>query len=128
MNEFIVIKPDNYRQYLPLDIVAFHYSEPGACGYHGVLRIITSKKELYMVQYYYDKWEESDLLQVCPVLRYINFGIFRHNIVLPEWITLYMGLGNSLFLKKEIGEKLEFTGMNAGEIYQQWAKKILELI
>ena len=76
----------------------------------------------------YDKWEEFDLLQVCPVLRYINFGIFRHNIVLPEWITLYMGLGNSLFLKKEIGEKLEFTGMNAGEIYQQWAKKILELI
>ena len=128
MNEFIVIKPDNYRQYLPLDIVAFHYSEPGACGYHGVLRIITSKKELYMVHYLYDKWEDSDLLQVCPVLRHINFGIFRHNIVLPEWITLYMGLGNSLFLKKEIGEKLEFTVMNAGEIYQQWAKKILELI
>lgn len=111
MNEFIVIKPNNYRQYLPIDVVAFHYSDPGACGYHGVLRIITSKKELYMVHYLYDKWEDSDLLQVCPVLRHINFGIFRHNIVLPEWKTLYMGLGNSLFFKKDIGEKLDFTGI-----------------
>ena len=128
MNEFIFIKPNNYRQYLPIDVVAFHYSDPGACGYHGVLRIITSKKELYMVHYLYDKWEDSDLLQVCPVLRHINFGIFRHSIVLPEWKTLYMGLGNSLFFKKDIREKLDFTGMSGGEIYQQWTKLILEVI
>lgn len=128
MSEFVVIKPENYLQYLPLDIVAFHFSEPGACGYHGVLRIITSKKELYMVHYYYDQWDDSDLLQVCPILRHIEFGIFRHTIVLPEWDALYMGLGNSLFLKKDIGEKLDFTGMKGGEIYQQWTKMILEVI
>ena len=128
MSEFIDIKQENFKQYLPLDIAAFHYSEPGACGSPGILRIITSKKELYRVDYFYDEWEESDLYQVCPVLRSIRMGMFGHHLVPSDWRSVYMGLGNSLFITNEIAAKLDFTGLKRGEIYQQWVDKVLEVI
>ena len=128
MSEFVIIKPENYQQYLPLGIAAFHYSEPGACGSPGILRIITFKKELYKVYYFYDEWAESDLYQVCPVLRSIRMGMFVHHLVPSDWKWVYMGLGNSLFLTNEIAAKLDFTGLKLGEIYQQWVDKVLEVI
>lgn len=51
MCEFVVLNKDDYKSILLLDVVAFHQSEPGACGYHGVIRLITSDRRLYMIRY-----------------------------------------------------------------------------
>ena len=44
MNEFIILNKDNYTSVLPIDVAAFHYSDLGACGCPGVIRIITRDK------------------------------------------------------------------------------------
>jgi hypothetical protein len=48
MNKFIVLNKDDYKSILPLEVVAIHQSAPGACGYHGVMRIITKDRRLYI--------------------------------------------------------------------------------
>ena len=62
---FEILKLEDYTSFLPLDIAAVHFSEPGAMGYHGVLRIITSDKRMFMVQYLYDEWPREDIIKVC---------------------------------------------------------------
>ena len=128
MSEFITLKNDTYSTVLPLDIVAFHYSEPGACGYHGVIRIITKDKRLYMIHYYYDEWSETDLYKVCPVLQEMKIGFCGYNLLPPGWNSVYMGLGNTLFfiddLKPLIEEKCQ--GMRLVDIYKSWDSIILE--
>ena len=48
MNKFIVLNKDDYKSILSLEVVAIHQSAPGACGYHGVMRIITKDRHLYI--------------------------------------------------------------------------------
>lgn len=89
-DEFLILPKDNYLSALPLDIVAFHFSESGACGYHGVLRIITGDKRKFMVQYFHDDWDSVD-----------------------------MGLGNTLFFINELQPILHEKCKNMARNLQQ---------
>ena len=88
-DEFLILPKDNYLSELPLDIVAFHFSEPGACGYHGVLRIITGDKRKFMVQYFHDDWDEVNLYKVSPVLEATHKGFAGYNVTLRLGLSRY---------------------------------------
>lgn len=123
-NPFQILKLDDYQSYLPLDIAAVHISEPGAMGYHGVLRIITEDKRLFMVQYLYDQWPEEDILRVCPFMRE-----FKHiqscNNDYGSWKWFYMGFGNHLYAKAKLAKKFKFDDMAPPQIYGAWVEAVL---
>jgi hypothetical protein len=87
-NRFEILKSENYHSYLPLDITAVHFSEPGAMGYPGVLRIITSDKHMFMVRYLYDQWRKEDIALLCPVIVEFPAGMEKLN---DKWKSFYMG-------------------------------------
>lgn len=124
-NIFEILKPENYHSHLPLEIAAVHYSEPGAMGYHGVLRIITSDKHMFMVRYLYDKWRKDDIVTVCPVIEEFQTGRDELN---NNWSSFYMGFGNHLYVKKDLADKLRFDGMTPPEIYSAWIDSVLDIL
>ena len=124
-NRFEILKPENYHSSLPLDIAAVHYSEPGAMGYHGVLRIITSDKRMVMVQYLYDHWEKQDIALVCPVVSEFQTSMGNLN---DTWTSFYMGFGNHLYVEKVLAEKLKFDGLAPHEIYGAWIDSVLDIL
>ena len=125
MGEFVVLNKDDYKSILPLDVVAFHQSEPGACGHHGVIRLISKNRRMYMIRYLYDNWPFEDIVNVFP-----EFGVIltacRACQPLPAgWIYQNMGLGNALFLRKEIRQNMVLHGLSPSEIYRQWDELVL---
>ena len=124
-NRFEILKPENYQTYLPLDIAAVHFSEPGAMGYHGVLRIITSDKRMFMVQYLYDQWQKPDITLVCPVIAEIQTANEELN---DNWKSFYMGFGNHLYIQKELADKMKFEGLAPHEIYRTWIDSVLDIL
>jgi hypothetical protein len=123
-NAFQILKLEDYKSYLPLDIAAVHFSEPGAMGYHGVLRIITNDKRLYMIQYLYDQWPEEDILRACPIMAEFKDMQWFNNPN-PFWKTFYMGFGNHLLAKSELAKKFNFDGMTPPQIYGAWVECVL---
>lgn len=127
-NRFIVLSKEDYSSVLPLDVVAFHYSAPGACGYHGVIRLITRDRRLYMINYLYDCWPKEDLFKVCPPYEYILTSYNEYRPLPFGWMHLNMGLGNSLFLTAELRQNIAVADMRPPEIYQQWDRLILDAL
>ena len=124
-NRFELLKPETYHSYLPLDIAAVHYSEPGAMGYHGVLRIITSDKRMFMVQYLYDQWEKHDIALVCPIIPECRTAMGDSK---KNWRFFYMGFGNHLYVEKGLAEKLKFDDIAPHEIYSVWIDSVLDIL
>lgn len=126
-NTFEILKLEDYKSYIPLDIAAVHISEPGSMGYHGVLRIITSDRRLLMVRYLDDQWPEEDIIRVCPVFRALNSNLLLDCLV-DRWKFFYMGFGNHLYAKEELAEKINFDGLAPHEIYRVWIDTVLDII
>ena len=124
-NRFEILKSENYHSYLPLDITAVHFSEPGAMGYPGVLRIITSDKHMFMVRYLYDQWRKEDIALLCPVIVEFPAGMEKLN---DKWKSFYMGFGNHLYVKKDLADKLRFDGITPPEIYSAWIDSVLDIL
>ena len=84
-----------------LDIVAFYYASPGACGEHGDVEFITKDCKVFHTNYL-DKdtgIEWDDLCSIFPALRDDSLQI--KDGTNAGWIAVYLGLGNTLFIKKE---------------------------
>lgn len=121
MGEFIEIQPDVNKSYLPLDIAALHYADLGACGSSGVIRIITSDKRMFRINYAYDGWKKEDIYQMCPLLTDMRN--------LPEgWASRYMGLGNWLFVRDDILAKMPIDGIGLGELYKNWTNFVMDAL
>ena len=120
MFEFVVLNKDDYKSILPLDVVAFHQSEPDACEYHGVIRLITSDRRLYMIRYLYDIWPFEDIVNLFPVYDQIVVACQNCRPLPVGWVYHNMRLGNALFLRKEIRQNVAIHGLYPSEIYRQW--------
>ena len=108
MNEFIEINKENYSSVLPVDVVAFHYASPGACGYPGHIRIITRDGRKVRVDY--TDTPREIVSRICPPLESIAQAS-TNNLPMPiGWVRLNMGLGNALFLTSELRQKISVAG------------------
>ena len=88
MNEFIEINKENYSSVLPVDVVAFHYASPGACGYPGHIRIITSDGRKVRVDY--TDTPREIVSRICPPLESIAQAS-TNNLPMPiGWLRLNM--------------------------------------
>ena len=125
MSEFVVLNKADYMSILPLEVVAFHQSAPGACGYHGVIRLITSDRRLYMIRYLYDDWPFEDIVNLFPGYDQIVAACQTCQPLPVGWLYQNMGLGNALFLRKEIRQNVALHGLYPSEIYRQWDGLVL---
>ena len=118
----IEINADNLNDYLGLEIVAFHWAAPGACGEHGGVVFITSDGNVYHTNYVLPKYgiTEDDLCKIFPPLSDFKPGIFGGGLFPPEWKDQYLGLGN--YLVVHISFWNEFVSQSKQELARQKAK------
>ena len=128
MDKFIILSKDDYTSVLPVEVVAFHFSNPGACGYHGVIRLITRDRRQYMVRYLYDVWPSEALAEVCPPFDEIKHSYQNMGPLPAGWVRINMGLGNSRFVRGDIRQHMSVAGMMPPQIYQQWEEMVLNAI
>ena len=132
MNKIIEITESNYKDYCPLDIVAFSFAQPGAMGEHGGVVIVDVMGQVYHTNYCQGNIDCDHLLEVVPILKDCKFNIFGHQT--PEgWFPVYLGFGNHLTIKadyysqfKEDVNNKHFE--NTGELYQQWLGMVMKLL
>lgn len=118
----IEINADNLNDYLGLEIVAFHWAAPGACGEHGGVVFITSDGNVYHTNYVLPKYgiTEDDLCRIFPPLSDFKSGIFGGGLFPPEWKDQYLGLGNYLVVHISLWN--EFVSQSKQELARQKAK------
>lgn len=101
------ITPDNYNDYLPLDIIAFSYAEPGAQGEAGAMILVTRDKTAFHLNYCSNNWSQEYLLEVCPMLNDVTITTFGYCDNAAEgWSPINLGAGNHLFVHNDYAQKL----------------------
>ena len=121
----------NYKNHIPLDIVALSYAEGGAMGCPGNVEIVTFDQNLYYFNYCYGDLDENDIYSICPELRVCSFGPFGHNRIPTGWKYYYLGAGNHLIISGRVcrefdrakGEKIEDV-----ELYQTWLHILFQVL
>ena len=114
--EQIDINASNLNDCLGLDIVAFHWAAPGACGEHGGVIFVTSDGKVYHTNYVYPEYgvSDEDLCKIFPPLSDFHPGIFGGGMYPPEWKDRYLGLGNYLVVKDTLWD--EFSDLARSEL------------
>lgn len=138
--EQIDINASNLNDCFGLDIVAFHWAAPGACGEHGGIVFITSDGNVYQTNYVYPKYgiTKDDLCKIFPPFSNFHPGIFGGGLYPPEWKDQYLGLGNYLvvhislwnvfaFLSKQELARLKAERDNV-ILYNIWDSIILKIL
>jgi hypothetical protein len=107
-----------------MDVVAFHYADPGACGSPGVIRVVTRDKSLFQINYLF--MPKAIVLRACPPLDEIIQCSSNHLPNPVGWIRLNMGLGNCLYLTDELRQNISVAGLQPPQLYKQWVDIILK--
>lgn len=130
--EIIEITKANYKEYLPLNIVAFSFASPGAMGDSGAIVIVTTGGVVYLANPFYGDISEDEVFQVCPPLKDCQFGIFDGKIP-KEWQYHYMGCGNHLVIRGDISA--QFSAILEREekqekvfLIEKWLDIVFEII
>lgn len=76
MWDFQKFNIDNVDSISVMDVVAFHYASPGACGSPGVIRVVTRDRRLYQIDYL--DTPKDIVLRACPPLDAIIQSTSNH--------------------------------------------------
>lgn len=137
--EIVEITKSNVNDYKRLDIVAFHWSAPGACGEHGGVVFVTKEGLIYHTNYLYEITDD-ELLKIFPPLSSFRPGIVGGGYFPPSWKDKYLGLGNYLVVHESIWDDFSNTAHNElkrlneagnGEksiLYQIWVEVVLKVL
>ena len=112
----IEITKDNLDDYIGLDIIAFHWAKPGACGEHGGVVFITSDGNVYHTNYVFPKYgiTRDDLYKIFPPLSDFRPGILGGGLYPDEWKDEYLGLGNFLVVHRSLWN--DFVSLSEAEL------------
>lgn len=137
--ETIEITKGNVKDYKRLDIVAFHWSAPGACGEPGGVVFVTMDGLVYHTNYLYEITDD-ELFEIFPPLSSFRPGIVGGGYFPPSWKDKYLGLGNYLVVHDSIWDDFSNTAHNElnrlneagnGEkaiLYQIWVEVVLKVL
>lgn len=126
----IEIYNSNYREYIPLDIVAFSFAVSGAMGEGGGIYVITEDGNVYHANIVYGDMSIDNVFLICPPLRDCQFSWFGADKIPDGWSYHDMGAGNHLFVKGNISKivKEMSVGLEPSELYQQWKVIVIQAI
>lgn len=138
--EIIEINKENINEFIGLDIVAFHWAAPGACGEHGGVIFITRDSRVFHTNYVSSKYgiTDEDLCRIFPSLSSFSGGTFGGGNYPTEWKDQYLGLGNYLVVHESIWDEFiknartELARRNRTDetviLYNIWIDAILKVI
>ena len=133
--ETIEIGESNYQDFLNLDIVAFSYANEGAMGEPGGICMIDKSGQEYHANYYWGKntIHRDHIKDIFPVFTELKFGLLGAESNNENWELIYLGFGNSLFIRKDISDEFnkkvaEANFQSSGELYQRWFGIVLGLL
>ena len=138
--EQIEINKTNIQNYLNIDVIAFHWAAPGACGEHGGVIFISRDGKVYHTNYVYPDYgiTEDDLCDIFPPLLEFQPGIIGGGYYPPQWKDMYLGLGNYLVVHDSIWDvflqtaKEDLNKRNReGEgviLYNTWVEVVLMIL
>lgn len=119
----INLTKQNYKEHIPLDIVALSFAEGGAMGCPGNVEIVTFDQNFYCFNYCYGDLEEDKIYSICPELRECSFGPFGHNKIPKGWKYYYLGAGNHLIISGRVCrdfDRANVEGLEDVDLYQTW--------
>lgn len=131
----IEINELNYQGYTKLGIVAFSFAYEGAMGEPGGIYIIDKDGQMYHTNYFYgDNCIERDHIKdIIPIFTELEFGLLGCETKNEDWVSVDLGFGNSLLVRKEISESFnkevnEGDYNDSGVLFQQWPGIVLKLL
>lgn len=95
------VNESNLKDYIGLDIVAFHWAEGGACGEPSGVVLVTRDGRVCHTNYGM-LISEYDLPKIFPPFSKFNPGTFGGGEYPPEWKDQYLGLGNFLVVHESL--------------------------
>lgn len=132
-DSFIKITSENFDEYKDIDIAAFSIAAPGACGHHGRKTMVDVHSNVYHTELFDEHaLTEDQFLALFPVFkdykpeRVPDKPWFKS----PGWTELYMGLGNSLFVRDDYIERFASAdrSTNKGELYTTWMETMMSIL
>ena len=125
-NNAIEIKKSNYKDYLPLDMIALSCATGGAQGEPGGIIIVDIDGKIFHFNHAYGDLSMNEVYEICPPLKEDSEGKEPE-----EYHRINMGMGNYLFVKKTIlpqfkEETKDITSPSG--YYRSWVKTILKII
>ena len=153
MKNKIELSKSNYKNYLPINIMAFSYANGGAQGEPGGIIILDNEGKFFHLNYETGDLKPDEIYEICPPLKEINNNskkfdemnkgkgniceicpalkqiILKNNT--EKFEEMNMGMGNKLFVNKsifpEVKEKTkDITRPNM--LYIRWKNIILDII
>ena len=129
--ETIELTSKNYRSFLPLEIVAFSYASSGAMGDAGGVDIVTNDGCVYYLNYVWGDIDEEQMEEILPITIPADIDSLP-----DEWLHIYLGCGNDLFVKQEYVEPLrqawhEYEQTKEGQhssVYNAWLQLVTDLL
>ncbi len=115
------------------NIVAFSIAEPGACGSAGDVIGITADGKTYRLNFMRGNWTPDTLRMVSPVIADARMGIFGQGDYSEGWTSVYLGLGNHLYVSDSYFERFKELVTaeqirSKGELYQKWQSIVLSML
>lgn len=102
----IRLSKENYKDYLPLDMVAFSFAFAGAMGDAGGVAIVTADSKLYYINFLEEDLTDEELYEILPILPQCVLPIIGDAEYLPDgWSHISMGAGNNLLIQTQFEEK-----------------------
>ncbi len=125
---FIEFPPEAYDQVKPEEVFAFSLAEGGAMGCPN--EIIFVRKREGMVEYLVSTVNDR-IDKLVPWLDILHCDLCGDvSGVGKGWKHVDLGMGNHLFLRDEVYDKVnpKFEGMHPAEIYQAWRDAVAETV
>lgn len=137
--KFIEIISSNIKEYVGLDIVAFHWASGGACGEPCGVVFVTRDGRIFHTNYGSPRYgiNDSDLTLIFPPLACVE--VYPFNALCPEgWKSYYLGLGNYLVVHESIWKGFDDAAKaeqarrsesgEGGILYNYWVHVVLSVL
>ena len=129
--ERIQLNLSNYKNFLPIEIIAFSIAEAGAQGDPGALEIISKDKQLFYLNLRWTDLNKEIVDFICPALEECCFNPLLENQTTPkDWYYVYMGAGNHLYVASQIQSQFKVKTHDLKspvEFYKKWKRIIIDL-
>lgn len=131
-NDVIELTQENYKNFLPIDVLAFSFAKPGAMGSPGEIIIINNKSAVY--SFNISNFESVLIKEIIPIFFECKFGLFGHDILPTGWSSVYLGAGNHLILHDTISVEFArrvrecMSGSNNWSLYKNWISVVAAII
>lgn len=125
--ERIKLTKESIKKLFPDDLIAITIAESGAMGDPDAIELVDKDLNLYYT--HFGEIEESELERVIPFLKTLQLMFGNIEGLDKNWVGLYIGYGNYLFVRPELKEPiLQFVEENYSdtevsltvELYSHW--------